>query len=132
MKMGFKGKTEGFGAAKTIICLVILTMMLYLLTSCAYDIANRYYGNKTYPAKQLNEVEILKQSPTRPYDVIADFQSRRETPEDMRRKAAEIGADAVIVSTLGGYRAKGEEWAGSDSYANTYTRITGTAIKYRD
>jgi hypothetical protein len=56
--MGFKDKTEGFGAAKTIVCLAILTMMLYLLTSCAYDIANRYYGNKTYPAKQLNEVEI--------------------------------------------------------------------------
>lgn len=130
--MSFKDETEGFGVAKTILCLVVLTMMLYLITSCAYDVANRYYGKKTYPAKQLNAVEILWQSPTRPYDVIADFQSRRETPEDMRRKAAEIGADAVIVSTLGGYRGKGEEWAGSDSYADTYTRITGTAIKYRD
>ena len=130
--MDFKNKTEGFCAAKTIVCLAILTMMLYLLTSCAYDVANRYYGKKTYPAKQPNAVEILRESPARPYDVIADFQSRNETPEDMRRKAAEIGSDAVIVSTLGGYRGKGEEWAGSDSYSNTYTRITGTAIKYRD
>jgi uncharacterized protein YbjQ (UPF0145 family) len=55
-----------------------------------------------------------------------------KTPEDMRRKAAQIGADAVIVSTLGGLYAIGEEWAGSDSHGHTYSRITGTAIKYRD
>ena len=130
--MGFKDKTEGFGATKTIACLVMLSLLLYLLPSCASDIANRYYGKTTYPPKEPNEVKILWKSPTRPYDVIADFQSRRESPEDMRRKAAEIGADAVIVSTLGGYYKIGEEWAGSDSYSHTYTRITGTAIKYRD
>jgi uncharacterized protein YbjQ (UPF0145 family) len=85
-----------------------------------------------YPSKLPDEVELLRECPTRPYDVIADFQSRGETAEDMRRKAAQIGADAVIVSTLGGYRAIGEEWAGEDSYSNTYTRITATAIKYRE
>lgn len=110
---------------------VMLTLTLYLLSACASDVANRYYGKTTYPPKPPNEVEILRESPARPYDVIADFQSRGETPEDIRLKAAQIGADAVIVSILGGYYARGEEWAGSDSYAHTYTRITGTAIKYR-
>jgi len=111
--------------------LVVLLCLLLAITGCASDIANRYYGKTTYPPNQPNEVEILWKCPTRPYDVIADFQSRGESPEDMRSKAAQIGADAVIVSTLGGYYKIGEEWVGSDSYSHTYTRITGTAIKYR-
>lgn len=126
-----RGKVHIFGA-KAIVSFVMITMMFCQIYSCAYDVANRYYGKRTYAPKQPDEVEILRDTPTRPYDVIADFQSRGETPEDMRRKAAKIGADAVIVSTLGGYRAFGEEWAGSDSYANSYSRIAGTAIKYRD
>jgi hypothetical protein len=130
--MDSKGQMAGFGGAKTIASVAVLTLMLYLLSSCASDVANRYYGKRTYPPKEANEVQVLRESPARPYDVIADFQSRGETPEDMRLKAAQIGADAVIISTLGGYRAKGEEWAGSDSYGDTYRRITGTAIKYRD
>jgi hypothetical protein len=131
MQMDVRNRTDGFGAFKPIACLAILTLMLCLLLSCATDVANRYYGKMTYPPRQPSEVQILRARPERPFDVIADFQSRGETPEDMRRKAAQIGADAVIVSTLGGLYAVGEEWAGSDSYSNTYTRITGTAIKYR-
>ena len=61
--------------------------------------------------------------------MTADFQSRGERPEAVRKKAADIGADAVIIAILGGYYAG--EWAGSDKQANTYTRITGTAIKYK-
>lgn len=129
--MDSKEEMKHFGATKAITCLAMLILVLYLLSSCASDVANRYYGKTIYPPKQPNEVELLRECPTRPYEVIADFQSRGETPEDMRRKAAKIGADAVIVSTLGGYYAIGEEWAGSDSYGHTYSRITGTAIKYR-
>ena len=130
--MVFQGKMKNLCFIKTIVFLAILIPPIYLLTSCVHDVASRYYGKTTYPPKEPSAVEILWKSPARPYEVIADFQSRGETPEDMRCKAAKIGADAVIVSTLGGYRARGEEWAGSDSYSNTYTRITGTAIKYRD
>lgn len=130
--MNFKDQMSGFGATKTIACFAMLTLILCLFSSCASDVANRYYGKTTYAPKQPGEVQILWECPTRPYDVIADFQSRGETPEDMRRKAAQIGADAVIVSTLGGLYKIGEEWAGSDSYSRTYSRITGTAIKYRE
>ena len=35
--------------------------------------------------------------------VIADFQSRGENAKAMQKKAAKIGADAVIVVYLGGY-----------------------------
>jgi len=130
--MGFKDRIDCYSGSKTIACLSVFVLICLFVSSCASDIANRYYGNTRYPPKQPNQVEILRECPTRPYDVIADFQSRGETPEDMRRKAAEIGADAVIVATLGGLYSYGEEWAGSDSLSHTYTRITGTAIKYRN
>ena len=69
--------------------------------------------------------------PSRPYEVIADFQARGASIEYMRKKAAEIGADAVIVGTYGGYRSKSDDWANHDKYSNTYSRITGTAIRYK-
>lgn len=56
---------------------------------------------------------------------------RLTVPKDMRKKAAAVGADAVIVTILGGYYSISEEWAESDSYSHTYSRIAGTAIKYR-
>ena len=115
---------------KTIIGLSLLSSIM-LLTSCATDVANRYYGTVRYPPKNLQEVEILWQKPTRDFFVIADFQSRGEGPEAIREKAAQIGADAVIISILGGYYSRSEEWASYDSQGNTYSRITGTAIKYK-
>tara|TARA_R110002094_G_scaffold200476_1_gene172157 strand:+ start:472 stop:747 length:276 start_codon:yes stop_codon:yes gene_type:complete len=85
-----------------------------------------------FPAKAVGEVEILYRRPTRGFVVMADFQSRGESAEDMRTKAAAIGADAVIVAHLGGIYDTGSQWAGKDSQANTYSRITGTAIMYKE
>jgi hypothetical protein len=99
--------------------------------ACATDVANRYYGSTRYPARAAEDVEILWRAPTRAYIVIADFQSRGETPEAIREKAARIGADAVIISILGGHYSRSEEWAATDRYSETYSRITGTALKYK-
>jgi hypothetical protein len=104
-------------------------LLCIFLTACATDVAHRYYGTVRYPSKKPAEVELLRRAPTKDYVVIADFQSRGESPEDLRKKAAEIGADAVIVSVLGGYYSVNEEWAGSEG--TTYSRIIGTAIKYK-
>ena len=101
------------------------------LTACATDVANRYYGGTTYPEKKPEEVQILRQAPTQPYEVIADFQSRGESAKSVRNKAAKIGADAVIISTLGGYYERAEQWASTDAQADSYTRICGTAIRYK-
>jgi hypothetical protein len=111
--------------------LFFVFIIAFLISSCARDVANRYYGDRTYPPKNPSQVELLKNAPAREYIVIADFQSRGESPQDMREKAARIGADAVIVSTLGGYYSKDDQWADSDTYSGTYSRITGTAIKYK-
>jgi hypothetical protein len=111
-------------------CFLLLSVAVLQLTACVSDVANRYYGGQKYVAKAPGEVQVLWDVPTRPFKVIADFQSRGESPADLRNKAAAIGADAVIVSLLGGKYSLEEQWAGDDRYSRTYTRITGTAIKY--
>lgn len=109
---------------------ILIVVVCFALSGCASDVANRYYGAEKYEQKSAAEVELLWSKPARQFTVIADFQSRGETPEDMRRKAAAIGADAVIVTVLGGHYSENEQWAGNDRYKNTYSRIVGTAIKF--
>jgi hypothetical protein len=106
-------------------------LVLIALVACATDVANRYYGAVKYQPKEPQDVEILWRAPVRAYVVIADFQSRGETPEALREKAAKIGADAVIISILGGHYSRSEEWAAADRYRESYSRITGTALKYK-
>ena len=108
---------------------VMVTLSLALL-GCARDVANRYYGEQHYSPKPVEQVELLRNKPDRPFIVIADFQSRGESPEDLRRKAAAIGADAVIVSGLGGWYSTGDEWASQDRHSDSYGHIIGTAIKF--
>lgn len=108
------------------------SLVMCLVTGCARDVANRYYGSERYPPKPEREVAILNAAPLRPYEVIADFQSRGDSPESLRAKAAKIGADAVIVSKLGGYVPVANEWADDGSYHDPVVdRICGTAIRYR-
>ena len=49
----------------------------------------------------------------------------------MQKKAAQIGADAVIVVFLGGYYSLNDQWANYDSQNDSFSRITATAIKYK-
>lgn len=49
----------------------------------------------------------------------------------MQRKAAKIGADAVIVVFLGGFYSLNDRWANADSQRDSFSRITATAIKYK-
>ena len=95
------------------------------------DVAKRYYSYRSYPPKNPSEVQILRREPSRSYEVIADFQSRWETPAAMREKAAKIGADAVIIAQPGGHFDPTHQWAGQDSYAGTGGRICGTAIIFK-
>jgi hypothetical protein len=111
--------------------LALLFTVVFSLASCATDVANRYYASQTFPPKDPTQVAILRSAPNRPYEVIADFQSRGESEKSVRKKAAKIGADAVIISTLGGYYQLSTQWASDDAHSNTYTRICGTAIIYK-
>ncbi len=109
---------------------VVLLALCAHLCSCAQDVANRYYASERYAPRDPKTVELLRAAPSRPFVVIADFQSRGESANSMKKRAAKIGADAIIVTPLGGYYRTNEQWAGSDSMAHTYSRLVGSAIKY--
>jgi len=110
--------------------LVLPICVVFLCSSCAEDVANRYYSAQRYPERAPRSVELLFHAPSRPFSVIADLQSRGESPDSMRKRAAKIGADAIIVTPLGGFYKRSEEWATGDSMSNTYSRLIGSAIKY--
>ena len=109
--------------------LLILTFAM-TIAGCATDVANRVYVKESLSPRPIADVQILWNKPDKPFTVLADFQSRGESPDDMRRKGAEIGADAVIVSRLGGLYSRDEQWAGKDRHSTTYSRIAATAIKF--
>ena len=93
--------------------------------------ASRYYANQQYAPKPVEQVEVLRGRPSKPFDVIADFQSRGESHDAMRKRAAQIGADAIIITHLGGYASLSTQWAGDDPYAHYYSHLVGTVIKYK-
>lgn len=107
-----------------------IVLLALALTGCATDVANRYYSDQHYTARPVEEVAILTNAPAHPYEVIADFQSRGDTAKSLRSKAAKIGADAIIVTYIGGSYYSGDQWAGQDSQRQTYSHIIGTAIKF--
>ena len=104
-------------------------ILALFVSACASDVANRYYGG-ALPERPVSEVLLLSKAPSRRYIVVADFQSRGETAEDLRIKAAKLGADAVIVAYLGGKYSTSEQWADKDRERDTYAHIVGTAIKF--
>lgn len=103
----------------------------WFIGGCASDQAHRYYSAEKFPPKPAKDVELLKSAPSRPYTVIADFQLRGGSEQDLREEAGKIGADAVIVTHLGGYYDRDDKWAGSDQQKNSKSRTVGTAIKYK-
>lgn len=98
---------------------------------CVRDIANRYYLTERLAPKSVSEVAVLSSAPARPYRVIADFQARGASASSLQAEAATIGADAVIVSSLGGTYSLAERWAGEDRFSGSGDRIVATAITYK-
>ena len=117
--------------ATRLVTIVVLSATFALCWGCISDEANRYYGQVTYPPRSPEEVQVLFDEPPQPYVVIADFQARSATIEHMRKRAAEIGADAVIIVPTGGLYSQSEVWADRDRHRSTHTRLLGTAIKFR-
>ena len=111
--------------------LVFVLALPLIGVGCATDVANRYYASEQYPERNSGDVELLSSRPKRPFTVIADFQSRNESRESIRKRAAKIGADAVIVTSLGGHYSFSDQWANNDSQSNTGSRMVATAIRYK-
>jgi hypothetical protein len=124
--MGYSKKLQMIGISVFLLCLV----------GCSSDEADRYYLKEKLPPKNVKDVEILREKPKKPYTVTADFQAKNGflfavSPEYMQKKAAAIGADAVIIVYTGGLYSWDETRAGGESQSNSYTGMVGTAIKYK-
>ena len=109
-------------------------VLFIFIAACTYDKAYRYYLTERFAPKDPSEVAVLYEKPDREFIIMADLQARGVSVDFMRREAAKLGADAVIVVILGGYYAHSEEWADGDKdekTKNSYTRIVATVIKYK-
>ncbi|MEI8195109.1 MAG: hypothetical protein WCI73_04290 [Phycisphaerae bacterium] len=103
----------------------------FLLASCASDQAARYFADEHYPARPDDQVQVLQAAPAQPYKLVAELQARNMWTSEIRHWAAQLGADAVIVTRLGGDRAKSDVWAAEDTAGTSAaSRVTGIAIKY--
>ncbi|MFA5093136.1 MAG: hypothetical protein WC543_04275 [Candidatus Omnitrophota bacterium] len=109
----------------------LLLLFICFLAGCVTNEANRYYLKEQLPPKNVSEVEVLQAVPKRPYMVIADLQASGASFDYLQKRAAEAGADAVIVTCTGGSYSTSEIWAEKDRYSNSCTGFIGTAIKYR-
>lgn len=110
----------------------LLIASVFIIAACTDDTALRYYSEEKYPPKQVEEVIVYRSKPSNPFITLADFQSRWKSEEGLKKLAAEIGADAIIVSNIGGYYSTDEQWASEDRYKDSSSsRIIATAIKFK-
>ena len=110
--------------------MIVIIVFLLCGIGCISDEAGRYYLKDKLPPKKTSEVEVLREAPLKPYTIIADFQAVNVSIKHMRKRAAQLGADAVIVVPVGGFYSRDEIWVGEDRYSSTYSRLISTAIKY--
>jgi hypothetical protein len=115
--------------------LLLLTLATEGCTTWGYKMAT---GTKTYPKTDFRNVKVLFQPPTQPYEEIgicsvlggAKFiTSDVDMLQKLRKSAADLGADAVILTKEGSTTASISTAAGSSS-ANLYANpslATGSA-----
>ena len=84
---------------------ILIGALLSVLAACE---STTVVGH-TYPAVPVSSVEVLYQEPKRPYEVLAFVQSNKSWEmsgsadvADLRKKAAKVGADALIVTSMHG------------------------------
>ncbi len=122
---------RGFRKINSDVCAAAL-MLAFLCSGCTTDEAARYYSDVRYPARPSSEVQVFYEKPDREFEVIADIQAYNVSSDHMRRRAAEIGGDAVILVRGGGAYDRKEVWASADRFSNTYHRLLATVIKFND
>ena len=108
-----------------------LVLAIFVLAGCASDQAARYFADEHYPPRPDDQVQVLDAAPPQPYTLLAELQARDMPTSDMRHWAAKLGADAIIVTRLGGQKARSDVWASEDTQGTTAaSRVAGIAIKY--
>ena len=122
-----------------------LFILFILLTGCATPEAEILSKTDSYPATI--DIEVLLDRPTRPFKSFAILEDTYGgTPEEINgrlsRKAQQIGADAIIISSINDKAVT--EWLLADPYYNArglyrpryrpikhvYRSVRARAIKY--
>jgi hypothetical protein len=86
----------------------IITIALALALTGCYG-ATHQVSEHRYPPSAVSSVQVLYQEPNRPYEVLA-FVNHRDTVtlsltnciNALRKQAAELGADAVVITQAQG------------------------------
>jgi hypothetical protein len=109
----------------------------FLLACAPRDEAYRYYLNERFPPKEPEEVAVLSAKPSREFTVMADFQALGGSDTRFQEAAAEIGADAIIITRVSRLHTGTQKWAGEDTsssdseFVSDGVRVVVTAIRYR-
>lgn len=104
---------------------LIYFSILLLFASCSIKTHYLQTGSKTYPATKVENILIYSKTPEKAYDVIGSVAIMAASGEEhavkvLKKKAAELGADAIIDIKLDKF----------NSFSQA-TGISGTAIKFK-
>jgi|LakMenE18May11ns_1017448.scaffolds.fasta_scaffold9894063_3 hypothetical protein len=103
---------------------ILYLSILFAFVSCSIKTHYVQTGSKTYPPTEPTNILIYSKNPERQYDIIGSVAifaaGEKQAVKVLRKKASELGADAIIDITL--------DKISSPSQA---TGISGTAIKFK-
>lgn len=103
---------------------ILYLLILIVFASCSIKTHYVQTGAKTYPKTEENNILIYSKSPEKQYDIIGSVAvygtNEKIAVKSLKKKAAELGADAVIEITLD-----------KISSVNQATGINGIAVKFK-
>lgn len=96
----------------------VLFVLVFLLASCAPPLRVHFFpGARRYPPTSPSSVDILRSELLRPHEAFAEIRmdpparmSRLDVERRLRERAADIGADALIIEVDNVYRER--VWVG--------------------
>lgn len=98
--------------------------MIFALLSCSFKTHYIQTGSTAYEATDVNKILIFSKTPEKKYQVIGSIAafgaSEKLAIKALKKKAAELGADAVIEITLD-----------KISTYNQSMGISGVAVKFK-
>lgn len=103
---------------------IVYLLVVLVFASCSIKTHYVQTGGKTYPSTETASILIYSRTPEKPYDVIGSVAvfggNEKLAVKALKKKAAELGADAVIEITLD-----------KISSVSQATGINGTAVKFK-
>lgn len=103
---------------------IVYLLVVLVFASCSIKTHYVQTGGKTYPKTEENSILIYSKAPEKQYEVIGSVAvyatSEKLSLKSLKKKAAEIGADAIIEITLD-----------KISSVNQATGISGIAVKFK-